>query len=264
MALRISRIKPAPAPTPRQALTASITEFIASEPALAAQLPADHPLISFELLNLSEALTFRISLRQQPEVSAVGCAPVFDLTGLVPGGLNLPGFTLAVRAVLRALLFWTGADLSRENLRLIDHQGRVEWQALVHYLERALQPLSLEVAIDLAEEALTLTLSADGCVPARLRIGKGLIEAQYGPAVSQLGHLRANEAIKDHLLIQLSRLVLELKTPEQMEVLLAAQQEAAEAQIPRVAEGLAAESLRQSADSLAGKLSGSIAGLSVG
>jgi len=214
MTIRV--ITPRPAVTPREALLDSIAAFVASEPALAQYFPADHPLLAFEFLHLSESLTFKVSLRSVPERFAIGCAAVFEMSTLA---LAEEAFALAFHSVVRALLFWQPeADLSRENLRLIDPQGQIEWDAVAAFVARALAPLPFACDREDTDEQIAFRLAPRpelGAVPLTLRMARQLMQATYGPMAAQSGHFRANEALKDHLLIQLTRLILQLMTPEQ-------------------------------------------------
>lgn len=220
MAIRIAKLAEPAAQTPREVWRASITAWLYENDALREALRPDHPLFVFDIRHVSDRLTFCASLRHQPEVSAVGCATLFDLEGPSPDLVDERRFKTDFRAVIRALLFWTdAADASRDDIRLLmPETGALEWQAITQYIERALAHLPFAVSLTQDDGALRLTLYPTAMIdaePARLNFDKHQLQITYGPEVGRIGLLRANEALKDALLIQISRLFLALLTPAQ-------------------------------------------------
>lgn len=220
MAVRINSLKrtpAAPTQTPREAMAGIMRAFIADDDLLSRLMPPDHPLFVYEPLNLSSSLTFKVSYRHAPHQAVVGCIPVFSLKELMhdPDRTTIPFYS-----VVRSLLFWLpGLDLSRENLRLLDPvTSEIEWPAVQQFLLRALHHLPIDATFEQAEAELTLHLSPRSpleALPLSLRLNTKGLQATYGPAVHERGLVLANEAFKDTLLIQLSRALISLMTPEQ-------------------------------------------------
>lgn len=217
MALNIVRKKKQ---TPYQARQESIKQAIAENEILREHLKADHPLLEFEPVRVSESITFWISNKQSGQAS-IATAAMFNLNSGLSDILQEQQFKSTFMSALQAFLFWeTAREVeSRQNLLLIEQNGAIQWPAVRVFVERAMQHLPFEIE----------TISQDGTihfclhpieiksVRAQMSLNMGLTQADYSDAMQHVGHLNANSAFGDHLLMQLTRAILVLPTEKQLE-----------------------------------------------
>jgi hypothetical protein len=225
MALKFRSLKtqqPEPQ-APYAARLGRIRHFIERDDFLKGFFPHEHPLLVWEPIHASESLTYRLSLRHKPEIFVVGCAQLFHLNGNFPNQVQQAEFRTSFNSILRTLLFWTDNDEieRRESIRLIDDQGHVEWQAVGMFIHLATKHLPFIVHVREDENILTFIFQAKEIVTAvdiGLNLNRVGIQSNYLQVFTERGGILANEAFRDHLLIQLSRTFFSLLSGEQAKI----------------------------------------------
>lgn len=198
-----------------------------ADPVLAASLRRDHPFFVFELLTLSESIAFRVGVRSLP-ARVSGAAFCYDLQRQMPDKAEEKRFRAGLMSALRALLFWEiGAGLidRRNSLELIAY-GQIQWASVRRFIQFCLFHLPLianltdepgQVVVYFTPLASEQLASAPQFAPFSLSFSKADLSKRYA-GVSDDWLTVSTVALRDHLMVWLSRALVEMVTPEQAEL----------------------------------------------
>lgn len=117
-------------------------QFVQSDPLLQHFIKKNHQLLKFELLDLSESLTFRVGLQNgvidghSPMVT--GCAFVQELGSFcMPDSISANRFKMSFSSIIRSLLFYTihsHTIVDRENLMVVNKEMEINQDAVFEYV----------------------------------------------------------------------------------------------------------------------------------
>ncbi|MGV3524232.1 MAG: hypothetical protein ACO1RX_08410 [Candidatus Sericytochromatia bacterium] len=217
MALRIATARPCASEQTRQQRLAA---FVAEDPFLQPYFREQHPLFLWEPLQLSESLSYRVSLRHDPAQSVIGCAELFDLQGEQPDRHQTQQFTSAYTSVLRTLLFCqNNPDVAkRQALELLDAQGQIQWDTVLLFAHLATRHLPIHVKTRDDPTRLSLIFEPQAplqALPVGLHLQRASLQSRCQETLHAEGLTPAQEALQDQLLIQICRCLLSLVSPAQ-------------------------------------------------
>lgn len=193
---------------------AALWAVVQQEYVLSKFLRENHPLFEFEPFALSESLSFNIRVRGLPwEVTGTGFC--YDLGRVLADVTEETRFYAGLMSSIRALLFFKiHADTLEERFALpLLTQNGIDWQAVERFVYLSVGHLPLTVRFEQDENYFDIWLEMDGHASIRIRKHKASLASKYPFENTPQSRFVVTEALRDHLMIHLSRaLLLDLMT----------------------------------------------------
>ena len=211
MALKISRLQKKE--DWRKKEIGLLADLMTNDPHLRKYFKPHHPLFDFEVIDVSDSLTYYIKVKGTKS-SIYGSALAFTLSGKDVGVFNHNLFHQGFMSTLRSLVFNVCHESTvppRSELRLFDRRGNIDWSVVDDFISLSLMrfpsfTLEKNHTDDECRYLISPKYEAD-LHPVIFKFNKTALFDSYKDHYSD-DEFKANKLLKNHLLIQLSRFLL--------------------------------------------------------